>query len=185
MYSAQGRQNKSDRTQSSIGWFYGTDMMFYPHELVFLLHVVADQGFPRGSANLLLPAATNLWPRLCFYSCLWFCPWGGGSASVHAAIPPPPGRRSPEKEAPPGRKHPLEGDPPEGDPPGRRHPSEGGPPPGRRHPLAYSQWAADTHPTGMHSCLAICSLKRYAHWFECIMHVTFFYWITWCRIYRK
>ena len=21
-----------------------------------------------------LPAATKLWPRLCFYSCLWFCP---------------------------------------------------------------------------------------------------------------
>ena len=27
-----------------------------------------------------LPAATKLWPRLCFYTCLWFCPWGGSLA---------------------------------------------------------------------------------------------------------
>ena len=66
----------------------------------------------------LLPAATKLWPRLSFYSCLWFCSQGG-SASVHAGIPPaqegdplgrrptiPPRRRPPGKEAPPGRRLP-------------------------------------------------------------------------------
>ena len=53
--------------------------------------------------NLFLPAAAKLWPRLCFYSCMWFCSQGG-SASVHAGIPPPPpgGGTPPGKEAPPG-----------------------------------------------------------------------------------
>ena len=113
---------------------------------------------------------------------MWFCSGGGGSASVHAGIPPSPGKEAP----PPGRKHPprkeapLEGSTPaqEGStPPGkevtplrRKHsPREGStppwegitpppppekeaPPPGRKHPPAYGQWAGGTHPTGMHSC---------------------------------
>ena len=32
--------------------------------------------------------------RLCFYTCLPFCSWGG-SASVHAGIPYPPGADTP------------------------------------------------------------------------------------------
>ena len=97
-----------------------------------------QQGFP------FLPAATKLWPRLCFYSCLWFCPRGGGSASRRPPLPrrhPPAKETSPWKEAPPCQGDPLGG----GTPLPRRPPLEGGPP-------AYGQWAASMHPTGMHSC---------------------------------
>ena len=47
----------------------------------------------------LLPAATKLWPRLCFYRCLWFCPQGGVSGE-----PPPRTKETPPlrtKETPP------------------------------------------------------------------------------------
>ena len=58
------------------------------------------------SMLLYLPGATKLWPRLCFYSCLWFCPQGEGvSASVHAGIPPP-------EQTPPGSRHPPRADTP-------------------------------------------------------------------------
>ena len=135
---------------------------------------------------LFLPAATKLWPRLCFYSCLWFCLQGGSPC-----METPPGRRHPpNKETPPKEAPPWQGDPPrerhppagrppkwgtpqQGDPPGRRHPPRKETPrrspppqkepPGRRPPAgrppregapppAYGQWAAGTHPTGMHSC---------------------------------
>ena len=52
--------------------------------------------------------------------------------------------------------------PPGADPPGSRHPPPGaGTPttplgPGAATPLGYSQWAANTHPTGMHSCPCKC-----------------------------
>ena len=70
----------------------------------------------------------------------------GGSASVHAGIPPPPARRPPsketppkkeappQKEAPPRRRHPpaketpWEGDPLQRRPLGRRPPCKGEPP---------------------------------------------------------
>ena len=144
----------------------------------------------------LLPAATKLWPRLCFYSCLWFCPQG-----VSSREPPltgrPPGKEKPPlagrptgegdppgKEVPlarkprPARRPPWQGDPParrplQGDPPGQgdspwqgEHPLwQGDPPlarrpPAGRPPLPYGQWAAGTHPTGMHSCL-VCACTNY------------------------
>ena len=65
--------------------------------------------------------------------------------------PPPPGqagRTSPGQGEPPwSRRHP----PPGTSPPRSRH-SPPPPPPGKQTP-AYGQWAAGTHPTGMHSCL--------------------------------
>ena len=55
-----------------------------------------------------LPAATKLWPRLCFYTCVWFCSQGGGYSgqgepprSRHP--PPPPGRENPPSWADPPR----------------------------------------------------------------------------------
>ena len=48
-----------------------------------------------------LPAATKLWPRLCFYSCLWFCPQGGHGA-----------RRAPWQGGPPGKVAPQQGESP-------------------------------------------------------------------------
>ena len=62
---------------------------------------------------------------------------GGGSALVHAGIPPP-------EQTPAGSKH----------PPGSRHPPEADPP-GKQTP-AYGLRAAGTHPTGMHSCILNC-----------------------------
>ena len=54
--------------------------------------------------------------RLCFYTCLSFCPrGGGGSASLHAGIPYPPGAD------PPGTRPPDQA-PPVPDPPGTRPP---------------------------------------------------------------
>ena len=89
----------------------------------------------------------------------------------------PPRGRPPRKEAPPRRRPPKkEAPPPKETPPRRRHPpkkeapSRRRPPPRRRHPprrrppprkqtQAYGQWAAGTHPTGMHSCL-FCFFER-------------------------
>ena len=55
--------------------------------------------------------------------CQEFCPWGG-SASVHAGIPPP------DKETPPGKEIPL----------ARRPPCQDIPPPPRQTPLHSACW---------------------------------------------
>ena len=112
-----------------------------------------ERGSPVLVSLLSLPAATKLWPRLCFYSCLCFCPWGGGlpqcmlgychhppkkEAAPGQGDPPrrrppegdplegdPLPRRPPKKKAPPKKEAaPSQGDPPEGDPPGRRPPAK-------------------------------------------------------------
>ena len=65
--------------------------------------------------------------KLCFYTCLWFCPQGGGS---------------------PGRENPPPPDQAEPPPPRARQTTL----PGKQTP-EYGLRAAGTHPTGMHSCL--------------------------------
>ena len=51
--------------------------------------------------------------------------------------------------------HPPGADTPQSRPPRQsRHPLQEQTPPGKQTP-AYGQWAAGTHPTGMHSCLRI------------------------------
>ena len=72
---------------------------------------------------LYLPSATNF-RRLCFYTCLSVS--GGGSASVHARIPPP-GAGTHSSSHPPGR-HPPSRHPLEQAPPRSRHPLEQAPP---------------------------------------------------------
>ena len=52
----------------------------------------------RKTDNDLLPAATKLWPRLCFYTCLWFCSQGG---SLAGRTPPPGAGRTPPGADPP------------------------------------------------------------------------------------
>ena len=180
----------------------------------------------------LLPAATKLWPRLCFYSCLWFCPQGGSPAgrtpqagrSPHQEDPQqgtpllwqgeppwqgdPHGRETPlqgdprqwgpthDRETPPGRRPlawrppwqggPPAGRPPQGEPPmaGRPHPPcrenppwQGGPPPAGRTtpPLAYGQWAAGTHPTGMHSCFLTFTSNYFCHT-SLFCNSAYFFW---------
>ena len=119
--------------------------------------------------SILLPAATKLWPRLCFYTCVWFCSRGGlragrtppGQGDPHPPLgmeTPPAGRNPPGSRHPPtraGRNPPQEQTPPwQGGtpPPGADIPLVGRPPQGKQT-AAYGQWAAGTHPTGMHSCL--------------------------------
>ena len=58
-----------------------------------------------------LPAATKLWPRLCFYTCLWFCSQGGSLENPLGTKENPPG---------PGRPPQDQGEPPQirqGEPP--------------------------------------------------------------------
>ena len=126
----------------------------------------------------LLPAAIKLWPRLCFYSCLWFCPQGGVclSACWDTTSPSPEqnplGADSPCNRHPPtGSRHPSEQTPPEQTPP----------PPDKQTP-AYGQWAAGTHPIGMHSCLLL--FWRF-FWIRLsgmvvfpLLSLTFVYWLV-------
>ena len=81
---------------------------------------------------------------------------GRGSASVHAGIPPdrhilPGSRHPPPEQTPPG----PDTHPPEQTPPGADPPRADTPPQSRHPPPPYGQWAAGTHPTGMHSCYLI------------------------------
>ena len=71
---------------------------------------------------------------------------GGGSASMHAGIPP---RSRPQQSRPP----PPEQIPPHQAPPGPGTPPEQTPLPGEQTPAYGGVRAAGTHPTGMHSCL--------------------------------
>ena len=82
--------------------------------------------------------------RLCFYSCLSVILFTGGSASVHAGIPP--GTR----HSPPARsRHPQE-----------QTPRGPGTPTCAVHAGRYGQQARGTHPTGMQSCLVMISHKK-------------------------
>ena len=86
--------------------------------------------------------------------CQEFCPRGGGCLPqcMLGYTPPPPGahpqsRQPPwDQTTPPRTRH-----PPEQTPPGADTPLEQTPP--GKQTAAYGQWAAGTHPTGIHSCL--------------------------------
>ena len=60
----------------------------------------------------------------------------------------PPGADTPQEQTPPPR---ADTPPPEQTPPGSRPPSREQTPREQTPPPAYGQWAAGTHPTGMHS----------------------------------
>ena len=95
--------------------------------------------------TLLLLATMKLWPRLCFYMCVWFCSQGGFWADP-PGMENPPGTRQTHPPGP-GRPPlgPADTPPDQADAPVRENP------PGKKT-AAYGQWAAGTHPTGMHSC---------------------------------
>ena len=59
-----------------------------------------------------LPAATKLWPRLCFYSCLWFCPQGGLLQCMLGYCYPHKKEAPPRKQTPPAKETSQEGDTP-------------------------------------------------------------------------
>ena len=60
-----------------------------------------------------LPAATKLWPRLCFYSCLDSVHRGGFQQGDPPRKGEPPGRENlPWQGCPLARRHPCWGDPP-------------------------------------------------------------------------
>ena len=92
-----------------------------------------------------LPAATKLWPRLCFYTCLWFCPQGGSPENPPNQADPPGDQADtpPDQGEPPGPgRHPPWEEPPSPPPrPGRPAPpdqadtpprTKENPPPGKR-----------------------------------------------------
>ena len=105
----------------------------------------------------LLPAVTKLWPRLCFYSCLWFYPQLGGGVSLSACLEttpwgahPPPGADIPQSR-PPRSRHPPGSEPPGADPSGadiptpqEQTPPRADTPPWSRHPP--EQTPPPTHP---------------------------------------
>ena len=113
--------------------------------------------------SCLLPAATKLWPRLCFLHVSVILLTGGEGGLRRT---PPPG----DQGEPPWTRQTTTTPPwDQGEPPGPGRPpwtrqtprtKENPPPPapGRPPPppagrtAAYGQWAAGTHPTGMHSC---------------------------------
>ena len=86
----------------------------------------------------LLPAATKLWPRLCFYTCLWFCSWGGLRRTPPDQGEPPWTRQTPPRHQ--GDPPPRQGEPPrtrqtprtKENPPRPDRPPRPGRPPGRR-----------------------------------------------------
>ena len=82
--------------------------------------------------------------------------------------PPGPGTHPPTKENPPGPgTHPPTKENPPG--PGTHHPRtrhtppDQGEPPGK-NTAAYGQWAAGTHPTGMHSCFITALYSNIFKW---------------------
>ena len=90
---------------------------------IFDRYKVTCKQHHRAALNPFLPAATKLGQGNAFTG-VCDSVHGGGSASVHAGIPP--------RTRPPP-------------------PDQADPPPGKQT-AAYGQRAAGTHPTGMHSC---------------------------------
>ena len=101
-----------------------------------------------------------MWPRLCFYTCLWFCPQGGSPENP----PPGPGRtplgtkeNPPDQADPPGTKENPpgtrqtprdQGEPPQdqGDPPGPGRPPRQGEPPSSPGPGRHPPWQGESPP---------------------------------------
>ena len=84
----------------------------------------------------------SYWNAFLFYTCLSSILFTGGSASVHAGIPP-------GEQTPPQSRHPPQEQTPPS-PPRTDTPREQTPPPRKQTP-AYGLRADGTHPTGMHS----------------------------------
>ena len=110
------------------------------------------------------------WAKVMFLQASVILSTRGGSVSVHAGMPPPqeqtppeqtpPGTRPPRSRSPLG-PHPPGPDPPH--PPGTRNPPTREHNPSGKQTPAYGQWAAGTHPTGMHSCsvnICICVIRQ-------------------------
>ena len=93
------------------------------------------------SFRYLLPAATKLWPRLCFYSCLWFCPQCGEGCLPQCMLgyhpseqTPLPEQTPPLEQTPPGANTPPEQTVPGADTPQSRPSPQSRHPPRSRHP---------------------------------------------------
>ena len=86
-------------------------------------------GFQTWQKYFYRPPPMKLWPRLCFYSCLWLCPQGGSPTGR------PPWQGGPPAGRPPAGTPHQGGTPQQGDTPGKEPPSAGRPP-SRETPLA-------------------------------------------------
>ena len=99
------------------------------HSELYCFHLVARS---HCDCNVLfVPPATKLRQGNVFYTCLWFCPQGGGGSTTH-----PPGRHPLPEQTPPTPR----ADTPRADTPlGRHLPFLGRHRPGR-HPLHGACW---------------------------------------------
>ena len=79
----------------------------------------------------------------------------GGSVSVHAGIPPPPGTDTHPRADTPGTDTPSGADTLRADTPPKQTPLLEHTSPSAEHAGRYGQRAGGTHPTGMQSCLKI------------------------------
>ena len=104
------------RTQQKASKLKTTFQISYSKRQFRLKNHPIDLNPPPGSKlSSLLLAATKLWPRLCFYTCVWFCSQGGvsgqGEPLPNGELPPgpdtPPGMETPcGMETPPGSRPP-------------------------------------------------------------------------------
>ena len=86
--------------RSNAGGMHPTGMLFLFTILRLRYHVpFFAPFFVRESFDLFFDVFLPLWPRFCFYSCLWFCPQGGGlpqcMLGYHHHHSPTPGSRPP------------------------------------------------------------------------------------------
>ena len=101
-------------------------------------------------------------------------------------------RETPLAGRPLDKESPWQGDPPGKETPLARRPlSWQGDPNGKEVPPAYSQWAAGTHPTGMHSCSGwaiiqdLSVLSDRCHIYKELSQIKFYKWCDtavniWC-----
>ena len=109
--------------------------------------------------NRSLPPTNKVWGKVIFLH-LFVILFTGGSASVHAGIPPPRPGTTPRTRHPPQTGTPLPRTPRPGTSPGAEHAGR------------YGQGTGSTHPTGMQSCFHyIFHLPLHVHVFVFVFYV--------------
>ena len=111
-----------------------------------------------GQGNVFTGVCDSVHRRGCLPQCMlgcWTPPWTRHPPTRHppGSRPPSPGSRPPRADPPP---------PGPGPPPDQAQHPPSPLPPVRKQTPAYGQWAAGTHPTGMHSCYS-CDLIWHEH----------------------
>ena len=98
--------NKPDFGSTYGPNFLRIGLLLLLHQIFFLVYKIISLRLKRCrsgrefewlvSHQFIFTASNEVGARLCFHRHVWFCSQGGGSASVHGGIPPPP----PEADTP-------------------------------------------------------------------------------------